>query len=200
LRIYYDKYINKLVFIGNTYSSFSFNRISMSNGEYDLTANNLEYTNIKPTFANNDCEKNWCYVDYKNETHIIYGFYPLKICKLNRATNELDKVEEKPMPNIFKRMRGSTPGFSYNNEIWFNCHLVSYETPRHYYHVICVFDNNLNLLRYTAPIKFTDTCIEYSLSIVVEDDRILITYSTWDRTTNIGIYDKAYIESLLSYN
>ena len=200
LRVYYDKYINKLIFIGNTYNSFSYNRISMSNGEYDLTADTLEYTNIKPTFANNDCEKNWCYVDYKNETHIIYGFYPLQICKLNRATNQLDKVEEKHMPNIFRRMRGSTPGFSYNNEIWFNSHLVSYETPRHYYHVICVFDKDLNLLRYTAPIKFTDTCIEYSLSIVVEDDRVLITYSTWDRTTNIGIYDKSYIESLLCYN
>ena len=34
---------------------------------------------------------------------------------------------------------------------------------------------------------------------VVEDDRVLINYSCWDRTTRIGIYDKKYIDSLIKY-
>ena len=48
-------------------------------------------------------------------------------------------------------------------------------------------------------IKFEGDGIEYSLSIVVEDDRVLINYSTWDRTTRIGIYDKKYIDSIINY-
>ena len=120
------------------------------------------------------------------------------------------------MPNIFKLFRGSTCGFNYNKkisennneniniiieekEIWFVTHMVSYETPRHYYHVIVVFDANLNLLRYSAPFKFEGESVEYCLSIVVEDDRVLINYSSWDRTTRIGVYDKKYIDSLLIY-
>ena len=86
------------------------------------------------------------------------------------------------------------------NEIWFVTHLVSYENPRHYYHIIVVFDDAMNLLRYSAPFKFEGQPIEYCLSIVVEDERVLMNYSCWDRTTKIGIYDKKYIDSLLKYS
>ena len=49
-------------------------------------------------------------------------------------------------------------------------------------------------------IKFEGDLIEYCLSIVFEDDQVLINYRTWDRTTRIGVYDKNYIDSLLVYN
>ena len=42
--------------------------------------------------------------------------------------------------------------------------------------------------------------IEYCLSIVVEDERVIINYSTWDRTTRIGVYDKKYIDSIVKYS
>ena len=131
--------------------------------------------------------------------------------------NKLNIIETKKMPSIFSRVRGSTCGFTYSkkigsnnngnisidimeDEIWFINHLVSYESPRHYYHIISVFDSSMNLLRYSAPFKFEGDPIEYCLSIIVEDDRVLINYSTWDRTTRIGIYDKKYIDSIVKYN
>jgi hypothetical protein len=64
---------------------------------------------------------------------------------------------------------------------------------------MAVFDTNMNLQRYSAPFKFEGEPIEYSLSIVVEDERVLINYSTWDRTTRIGVYDKKYIDSITQY-
>ena len=65
--------------------------------------------------------------------------------------------------------------------------------------MIAVFDDSMKLLRYSAPFKFEGESIEYCLSIVVEDERILMNYSTWDRTTTIGVYDKKYIDSLIKY-
>ena len=103
------------------------------------------------------------------------------------------------MPKLFNYVIGSTCGCKYNNEIWFVCHLVSYETPRHYYHIIVVMDENLNLLRYSAPFKFEGEPMEYCLSILVEEERILMNYSAWDRSTRINFYDKTYIETLLVY-
>ena len=143
------------------------------------------------------------FVDYNNSTHIIYNWHPLQICKIN-SNNTLDLVIKKEMPLIFSRIRGSTCGFKYlnislNTEIWFVTHIVSYENPRHYYHIISVFDQNMNLLKYSAPFKFEGEPIEYCLSILVEHNRVLINYSTWDRTTRIGIYDKIYIDSILKY-
>jgi hypothetical protein len=119
------------------------------------------------------------------------------------------------MPKIFSHARGSSCGFKYSkkmtnnngnivityeeSEIWFVVHMVSYENPRHYYHIIAVFDENMQLLRYSAPFKFEGEPIEYCLSVVVEDDRVLLNFSSWDRTTKLGVYDKEYIEGLLKY-
>ena len=87
-------------------------------------------------------------------------------------------------------------GFTWKNEIWFICHIVSYENPRQYYHIICVFDKEMELLNYTYPFKFEGEPIEFCLSITIEKDKIIIPYSTWDKTTKLGIYDRSLIEKL----
>jgi len=212
VKIYYDNYKNKLLYIGTGYHSN--NQIGIVSGEYELNEKRFNINELKQTFNKTSCEKNWVFVDYKEETHVIYDWNPLRIC--NIENNNLNVVDTKKMPNIFSRVRGSTCGFVYNKkleennngnikiaivepEIWFINHIVSYETPRHYYHIISVFDSNMNLLRYSAPFKFEGEPIEYCLSIIVEDERVLINYSTWDRTTRIGIYDKKYIDSIVKY-
>ena len=212
VKIYYDKYKEKLLYIGTGYHSN--NKIGISSGEYNLNEKKFELNELKQSFNNSSCEKNWTFVDYKDETHIIYDWYPLRICKLEN--NNINILETRTTPKIFSRVRGSSCGFVYNkrvgenengnitidiveHEIWFINHIVSYESPRHYYHIISVFDSNMNLLRYSAPFKFEGEPIEYCLSILVEDDRVLINYSVWDRTTKIGVYDKKYIDSLLLY-
>ena len=214
IRIFYEN--DKLRFIGTGYHKN--NSIGIVEGEYNLDKSILESRELTCAFNNSNCEKNWVFVNYNNSTHIIYKWNPLQICKIDEETQKINLIESKDMPKIFSHIRGSTCGFNYtkkttlsnnNNdninitinetEIWFVVHLVSYENPRHYYHIIAVFDEKMNLLRYSAPFKFEGESIEYCLSIIVEDERVLINYSGWDRTTRIGIYDKDYIESLVKY-
>ena len=57
----------------------------------------------------------------------------------------------------------------------------------------------MDLMRYSAPFKFEGEPIEYSLGLVIEDSRVLITYSVWDRTTKLAVYDKTYVDNLLKY-
>jgi len=206
---------NNILFIGTGLHQNNF--LGVVSGIYDVynNSNKLIPIEIHQTFNQSQCEKNWVYVDYNNSTHIIYKWQPLQICKLNEDTKHIEIVTNTEMPKIFSHVRGSSCGFKYSkqmtnnngnivityveNEIWFVVHLVSYENPRHYYHMIVVFDDNMQLLRYSAPFKFEGEPIEYCLSIVVEDERVLLNYSTWDRTTKIGVYDKEYIEGLLKY-
>ena len=213
VRIFNDVETNDLLFIGTGYHINQ--QIGIVSGKYDINKNALEYNEIKSSFSNNSCEKNWIYVDYKNSSHIIYKWHPLQICKINPENTLLDLIESKEMPLIFSHARGSTCSYKYTktrvlnddqislnveeSELWFVLHLVSYEEPRHYYHMFAVFDTSLNLLRYSAPFKFDGEPIEYCLSLVVEDERVLINYSNWDRTTTIGVYDKKYIDSLIKY-
>jgi len=214
VRIFNDVETNELIFIGTGYHQKE--KIGIVHGNYDINQLKIDGKEVNTDFNDSSCEKNWVYVDYKNSTHIIYNWYPLQICKINNETNILSLLESIEMPLFFSRIRGSTCGFKYNKkigennngnikidimeqEIWFVTHLVSYENPRHYYHSIVVFDSNLKLLRYSAPFKFEGEPIEYCLSIVVEDETVIINYSTWDRTTIIGFYDKKYIDSTLVY-
>lgn len=174
--------------------------IGMFYGNYDKNPAGMKSTEIKPTFAKSDCEKNWVFVDIDDETHIIYQWSPLTICKINSLTDSLDLVRQNEnVPKIFKHMRGSTNGSVYKNEIWFITHMVSYEQPRHYYHVFVVFDSSMNLLRYSAPFKFEGECIEYCIGLIVEENRVIVPYSTWDRTTKLAIYDKNYINTIVKY-
>jgi hypothetical protein len=210
VKIYYDKYKDAITYIGTGFHED--NKLGLVSGIYDTQIKKMEVNELKQNFKNTSCEKNWVFVDYNNETHVVYEWHPLKICKL--VNNELTVMESKPMPKIFSKVRGSTCGFPFfpflkkmelngniaPTEIWFIGHIVSYESPRHYYHIISVFDSDMKLLRYSAPFKFEGDPIEYCLSIIVEDERVLINYSTWDRTTRIGIYDKKYIDSIVKFH
>jgi tetratricopeptide (TPR) repeat protein len=215
VRIFNDVESNDLLFIGTGYHKN--NTIGIVTEKYDIENFKMNSREITQDFNNSGCEKNWVFVDYNSSTHVVYDWHPLNICKINYENNKLEKVAKRETPSIFSKIRGSTSGFKYSkkigetkngnisidieeSEIWFVNHIVSYESPRHYYHVISVFDSQMNLLRYSAPFKFEGEPIEYCLSIVVEDDRVLINYSTWDRTTRIGVYDKKYIDSIVKYN
>ena len=217
VRIFYDNYSSKMLFIGTGYHKN--NTIGVVTGEYNINENRLSSINEITPFCHSTCEKNWVFVDVKQSINVIYKWYPLQICKINQEKKLLDLVETKEMPRFFSHVRGSTCGFKYikntrlegNNkdnisfsiceeETWFILHMVSYESPRHYYHIFAVFDDSMNLLRYSAPFKFHTEPIEYCLGLVVEDDRVLITYSVWDRETKLGIYNKKYIDSIIKYN
>ena len=213
VKIFYDKYKDEIIFTATGYHKSD--NLGIVTGKYKIENNLLDYNEIKSSFNNYVCEKNWVFVDYDNSTHIIYSWYPLHICKIDEERNLLLSCEKKPMPFIFNHVRGSSPGYEYKKknsvcdenicltleelEIWFVVHIAVYDNPRHYYNMIVVFDNKLNLLRYSAPFKFEGTPIEYCLGIIVEDDRVIMTYSTWDRSTRIGVYDKKYIDSIVKY-
>jgi len=189
-----------LRFIGTGYHEN--NKIGIVYGKYSPLEddNSLKPKEIVSSFTNSDCEKNWVYVNVCGDLRIVYNWGPLKLCKIDDTVDKLNLIKTIEMPNIFNRVRGSTCGANYKNEIWFIGHIVSYEQPRHYYHIFSVFDENMKLLRYSAPFKFDTECIEYCLGLVVEDDRVICTYSSWDRTTILAVYDKKYIDGLIVYN
>lgn len=188
---------NNFKFIGTSINTT--NNICIVTGDYIPNNNILEEQFIQPKFEyNRNCEKNWVFVNFEEKTRIIYSWFPLKICELS-DNNILNLIDIKVMPNFFKQIRGSTCGYNYKNEIWFLCHIVAYDIPRNYYHMFAIFDEKMNLLRYSSLFNFENIKIEYALGLIVEDDRVIISYSTFDQTSKIAIYDKLVIDSLIKY-
>jgi tetratricopeptide (TPR) repeat protein len=167
--------------------------LTIATGEYDTESATLQYSLLRQTFNKTDCEKNWVFA---NENSLIYSWKPF-ICMSYHTLEVVKRIDD--MPKIFDSVRGSTCAAEYNDELWFICHIVSYEQPRQYYHMFVVLDKELNLLRYSAPFKLSDASVEYCLGLIVKEDKVIISYSEWDRTTKIGIYDKKYIDSKIKY-
>jgi tetratricopeptide (TPR) repeat protein len=200
----------KLAFLGTVQSPRT-NNISIGYGEIDLDniQPSLNYSVVE-TQWNKGCEKNWVFF---GENKVIYQWYPLIIGNIVKRQNEttftpelfFEVSEQKSMPEFFRHTRGSTHGCEFENEIWFLCHLVEYCQPREYYHFFVVFTkeiengknndkNTIKLSRWSNPFKFEGEKIEYSLGLIVEEKRILISYSKWDREPTIGVYDKFKVE------
>ena len=138
------------------------------------------------------CEKNWVHVlPLGRDTPLfVYRWHPLQLCRRNEDEIVVERVV--PTPPLFAAMRGSTHGCVYVHEIWFLTHLVEYNTPRRYYHMVVVFDEAMTTLRrVTAPFVFENQNIEYCLGLVVEKERLLCSYSTWDETSKIAVLDRA---------
>ena len=204
VRLFYnDASSSDLLFIGVGYHADD--RIGVVHGKYDGGGGNpLKPFEIVPEFnLDFPCEKNWVFANIGGQKRVIYGWSPFQICKIDEETpNVLRTVSLKQpseYPGAFNHIRGSTCGFNYRDQIWFIVHIVSHEQPRHYYHMILVFENDesMKLIKYTPIFKFDEHCIEYCLGLIVEDSRIIATYSSWDRSTNIAVYDKTYIEEMM---
>ena len=68
-------------------------------------------------------------------------------------------------------------------------------TPRHYYHLIVVLDKEtLAYKRCSTLFKFDGDCIEYALGFIVEEARVLISYSQMDRTSRVMEVPRALLE------
>lgn len=161
---------------------------SMVMGSYDTENDALVG---KPLARRQYHEKNWVCTSAiagRFAEGLIYEWYPLTICTLDEK-GALENVQEvAAVPNLFQHLRGSTNGAMYSGrplEQWFVCHAVSFTPERQYYHVLVLMSKEG--LLFSAPFRFEGERVEYCLGLVVEESRLLFSYSTYDKTTKIGV-------------
>jgi hypothetical protein len=113
---------------------------------------------------------------------------------------EFIKTHKIETPLLFKYFRGSTNGLRIGNEIWFMCHVVSYEDRRYYYHVFITLDaETYEVRRYTPFFTFEGEKVEYTLGFVYrrEGNQFLIGYSKMDNSTHYLAVKKSVIEGMM---
>lgn len=149
-------------------------------------------------------EKNWVlFMDPDQKVKIVYNWFPLTIghtLENNGLEVKFEVTECYDTPPFMKLLRGSTNGIHVgNDEIWFICHIVSYEDRRNYYHVLVVLDKKtFELKRYSRPFTFEGNAVEYTLGMVFfeEISQFMIGYSVMDNTTNYMMVSKGSLDGL----
>uniref|UniRef100_A0A6C0IKP4 Glycosyltransferase 2-like domain-containing protein n=1 Tax=viral metagenome TaxID=1070528 RepID=A0A6C0IKP4_9ZZZZ len=154
-------------------------------------------------------EKNWVLFKNKNNSSLqfIYNWCPLQIgtfldkSETNDTRTHNSFISEKHnTPRLFQRVRGSTNGIVVDNELWFVCHVVSYENRRQYYHIFVVLDpeNEYKLKKYSQLFTFEKEHVEYTTGFVYNTNKkkFVIGYSTNDNTTNFVDISKEDVDNM----
>lgn len=141
-------------------------------------------------------EKNW--VMFCNDGHtmrMVYNWYPMVLGTIDHDQFVISHKMETPM--CFKFFRGSTNGIVIGDEIWFLCHIVSYEDRRYYYHAMVMLDKQTLVLKnYTKMFTFGGDKVEYCLGLdKIGDDELLLGYSVMDRTTRYMSVKQSWFRS-----
>jgi tetratricopeptide (TPR) repeat protein len=142
-------------------------------------------------------EKNWVMFENNSSLNFVYHWFPMTIGKLEK--NKFILTNTIQTPYLFKFVRGSTNGIEIRDEIWFLCHVVSYEDRRYYYHVIVMMNKKTNSIRYTKLFTFEQDKVEYSLGMMYRETEkdILFGYSIMDRETKYMSIDLADIDKII---
>ena len=203
---------NIIYYIGTCYNkNLDLMSITCDLYKYNESSFIINENIINPDFYNLDkikrLEKNWSLLNYNGEFAVIYSWSPILIGKIDFDNKIMNIVKIKyDTPDYFKDAKGTSTGYIFNNEIWFvlhksqkneflNKHYINYQ------HFFAIFDLDMNLLRYSELFKLEDASVEFCLGIIVEKERVLLSYSIMDNSTKIGIYSLDYINNnILWYN
>lgn len=156
----------------------------------DIFNGNFSMNKIRVTFGKEKLvEKNWAFYEQDGELRVIYEWFPLTLCKINYTKKHLCLLEKKEMPPLFKEMRGSSCAVNYKNQYWFTVHSNENKSYKHFF---VVFDCKMNLVKLSTPFLF-EKAREFSYGLIIEGEQAIVSYSTDNSTSKIGIYDLSLI-------
>jgi tetratricopeptide (TPR) repeat protein len=197
-------FIHKDQLLYNANRGLGHSNIHVEHGSIDLESKTTK-SDVLLIFENeqNSIEKNWVLFqtnDFnKNELKCVYHWFPLTIGTIEE--NKFIKThQQSELPDFFRYIRGSTNGQIIDNELWFICHLVSYENRRFYYHIIVVLDiDTYKLKKYSPIFTFEKQNVEYTLGFVELGNDLFIGYSILDKETKYISISKDWFKSQMIY-
>jgi len=193
LRLFQRESDSVIVYAGNTNMH---GHMRVSTGIYDPSKSTLSrIESPSPSVPPRDCEKNWVFVgdatnrmirDWRNSQGVM------DIGVVDEKTGIFETTSNPSVPSLFQHFRGSTNGCLFGKDLFYVVHIVSHEKSlRKYYHMMVTLDHKTLEVKQTSNLFTFENCdIEYCLGLVVEYDRVSMTYSTWDKTSHLAVYDK----------
>lgn len=192
VRIFYHKHDDKIYYTGNR--GLKYGHMVIEHGWINRISFETEDPRFMKIEGQNAVEKNWVMFSNPQDPkpiHMVYNWYPMVIGKVSGDT--LDIIQKNQTPYLFKFIRGSTNGVWVGDEIWFLCHVVSYEDRRYYYHLMVILDKTtLKLKRTSKMFTFEKEKVEYCLGMDVMGEEVRFGISTMDRTTKYMSVPKSW--------
>lgn len=144
-----------------------------------------------------ECEKNWLPFIINDEIHFIYSFHPFKLYKFDRTTGAITLVKETILSNHYlSDFRGSGAPIRYRDQWLCTIHQCWHNSPRKYFHRFVLLDDEFTTIKYSRIWYFESPSIEYTLSLALSPEGLLIPYSLRDNASKIGVLSYDALEKL----
>jgi hypothetical protein len=147
------------------------------------------------------CEKNWAMFNHKGKLKFMYRWHPMQVGVVSDK-GELQLVDQScnglPFFRFIKNSSIGVPDVA-DHSIWFLVHMNSANHCfRTYFHCFVVLDDDtLEIKRISKCFTFEAQKIEYCLGFVLETDKLVFTYTTFDHNPKIMECPRPIIESLM---
>jgi glycosyltransferase involved in cell wall biosynthesis len=202
-----DKSRGEFVLLYNCNRGIEDDRITVETGIIECckskTTNETIFSNDKAQMT----EKNWVMFQYKDACKFVYKWGDAAgniVIGEKSEDNRLCNFQYVKAPPFFRDLRGSSNGVLIGgDQLWFICHLVSYESRRHYYHCFVVLHyETLELMAYSKFWTFEGSPVEYCVSFIENKELgdsggLILGYSIMDCSTKFMEIDMASVRQLL---
>lgn len=174
---------------------FNVTSIKIEHGEIDLIGKKMTNSRLLEKNEIHSVEKNWVLFNANRELKCVYNWNPILIGNI-QENQFIETHCQSDVPNFFKYIRGSTNGLLIDDELWFICHTVSYESRRYYYHILIVLDKDTyKLKKYTPFFSFEQEIVEYTLGFIELGMNLFIGYSVLDKRTEYMLISKDWFKN-----
>jgi tetratricopeptide (TPR) repeat protein len=162
------------------------NHPSVSLIEFRNENHKYRMTNIYPIKYNDHiCQKNWTLFSDNSKLYALYSHHPLTILEINPENGEHSVILEKYSNHNLKDVRGSANPLKVGDYWFVLTHEVIHKDTRKYCHRFLKYSSNWDLLSISYPFYFQELFVEFSLSIMYNNNDLMIVYSNRDNTTEI---------------
>lgn len=160
---------------------------------------NGEIYKFIPLSDESKIEKNWLPFIKDRKKCFVYGWNPFKIMTFSEETFELSEVFTKYFSTVdLSTCRGSTSPIPYKDGYLCLVHNVHYNNPRKYIHRFAFFSLDFEQLKLSHPFYIVEPGVEYSLSLLLHQDKLLMSYSFRDSCSKCLIIDTNVVDNYLS--
>jgi hypothetical protein len=181
MRLY--EFNGQLKFIATTVNYYDIhqdNKCRMIIGNY----NPISDVKIINSPYNQYMEKNWSPISGSNEELFIYKWWPFEIGEI-KNNNLFIKYKYEILNPLFKNVKGSTTFTSIDENFIGLVHLSEENTPRNYFHMLILLDNNYKPLKYTETFYFKNIGIEFCIGMTILNNYYHFWVSLHDRDTTL---------------
>lgn len=147
----------------------------------------------------NRCEKNWLPFTLNNELHVIYGYDPFTIYKVDAESGKNEIAVKYEPKYSFSGFRGSAAPIPFKEGYLMMVHEIGFTDRRFYFHRFLYLNKDFIVQKASKPFTFKNKGVEFCLAMTADhsESNLIMAVGIEDREAYLCQVDFETVQSIL---